>query len=63
VRQIPETAEHLCPEGTTLTETPGDGKDALIPAAAAAILKSKDFLHRWAGKAQHFIYMPDIIEK
>jgi hypothetical protein len=54
---------HLRSGGSTLAETPGDGKDALISSAAAAILKSKDFLHRGAEKAQHFIYMPDIIEK
>jgi hypothetical protein len=54
---------HLLPGGTTLTETPGDGKDALIPRRGSRRTKIKDFLHRGAEKAPLFVYMIDIIEK
>jgi hypothetical protein len=49
------------PGGSTLTETPGDGKEALFPPATALILKIKNFLHRRAEKGLLFIYLLDII--
>jgi hypothetical protein len=54
---------HLRPGGSTLTETPGDGKGALYPSAAAVTLKIKSFLHRGVEKALLFIYILDIINK
>jgi hypothetical protein len=52
---------HLRPGESTLTETPGDGKEALFPPAGAVTLKIKGFLHRGAKKAPLFIYILDII--